>query len=86
MTTVTPDATVTLPAGTVSGTTLKSGVRQYLGVPYAEPPIDSREAAFEAPRPLTPWPNVDGSVVLPTASPYFEATSYMDFLKIVNTT
>lgn len=53
MTTVTPDATVTLPAGTVSGTTLKSGVRQYLGVPYAEPPIDSREAAFEAPRPLT---------------------------------
>ena len=44
---------MSLPVGTVSGTLLDSGVRQYLGVPYAEPPVDTREAAFEAPRPVT---------------------------------
>lgn len=49
---VAPEATVTLPIGVVHGTTLESGVHQYLGVPYAEPPIDTREAAFEAPKPL----------------------------------
>ena len=48
-----PEVNVSLPVGTVSGTLLDSGVRQYLGVPYAEPPVDTREAAFEAPRPVT---------------------------------
>jgi len=48
-----PAATVTLPVGTVPGIILENGVRQYLGVPYAEPPVDTREAAFESPRPVT---------------------------------
>ncbi len=50
---VAPDVSVTLPVGTVAGTILKSGVRQYLGVPYADPPVDTREAAFDVPKPLS---------------------------------
>jgi len=48
------DVSVTLPSalGTVNGTSLKSGVRQWLGVPYAEPPTATREAPFEPPKPL----------------------------------
>ena len=47
------DPSVALPVGTVTGKVLKNGVRQYLGVPYAEPPVGgSRAAAFEAPQAL----------------------------------
>lgn len=50
---VTPDISVTLgDIGSLTGSTLESGVRQYLGVPYAEPPVDTREAAFEPPKPI----------------------------------
>ena len=49
----TPEASVSLPVGVVPGTVLDGGVAQYLGVPYAEPPVDTREAAFEPPRPVT---------------------------------
>jgi carboxylesterase type B len=51
---IAPDANIDLSIGKVSGTVLKNGVRQYLGVPYAEP-LDAsapREAVFEPPKPL----------------------------------
>ena len=45
---VTPDASVSLRIGEVPGAILENGVRQYLGVPYAEP-LASRESVFELP-------------------------------------
>ena len=48
---VTPDASVSLRIGEVPGAILENGVRQYLGVPYAEP-LASRESVFELPKPI----------------------------------
>ena len=50
---VAPDTSVTCGVGVVPGRTLPSGVRQFLGVPYAEPLERARVAAFEPPQQLS---------------------------------
>jgi para-nitrobenzyl esterase len=40
-------------AGAVDGLTLPSGVRAFLGVPYAAPPV--RDLRWRAPAPVAPW-------------------------------
>ena len=49
---VDPDVNVVLPVGTVTGKALPNGVKEYLGVPYAQP-LETRVSAFEEPKPLT---------------------------------
>ena len=47
---------VSIDSGLISGTYLPSGVRAYLGVPYAAPPV--RENRWREPQPLAPWQGV----------------------------
>ena len=42
--------------GLVEGTTLPSGVRAWLGVPFAAPPV--RDLRWKPPQPVTPWRGV----------------------------
>jgi len=44
---------VAVEGGSLAGTELASGVRTYLGVPYAAPPV--RELRWRPPQPVTPW-------------------------------
>jgi para-nitrobenzyl esterase len=45
--------TVAVDSGTVEGKTLASGVRAWLGVPFAAPPV--RELRWKAPQPVAKW-------------------------------
>ncbi len=47
---------VTVEGGTLEGTTLASGVRAWLGVPFAAPPL--RDLRWRAPQPAAPWQGV----------------------------
>src|ERR1019366_4485533 len=48
-----PGDPVSIDSGKVSGTMLSDGVRAYLGVPFAAPPV--RELRWHAPMPVKPW-------------------------------
>jgi para-nitrobenzyl esterase len=48
-----PGDPVTIDSGKVAGTVLSDGVRAYLGVPFAAPPV--RELRWHAPMPVKPW-------------------------------
>ena len=47
---------VRIDSGLVEGVTLASGVRAWLGIPFAAPPV--RELRWRAPQPATPWTGV----------------------------
>ena len=47
---------VRVESGAVSGTWLPSGVKAWLGVPFAAPPV--RELRWREPQPAQPWPGV----------------------------
>ena len=47
---------VVIDAGSVAGTMLSSGVKAYLGVPFAAPPV--RENRWRAPQPVSAWSGV----------------------------
>lgn len=47
---------VHISSGLVSGTYLASGVKAYLGIPFASPPV--REFRWRAPQPVQPWTGV----------------------------
>ena len=47
---------VKIDSGRVSGTYLASGVKAYLGIPFAAPPV--RELRWRAPQPVKPWSGV----------------------------
>lgn len=51
-----PGDPVAIDSGLVSGKVLASGVRAYLGVPFAEPPV--RELRWREPQPVRPWKGV----------------------------
>lgn len=44
---------VAVESGSLAGTQLASGVRAYLGVPYAAPPV--RDLRWRSPQPVPPW-------------------------------
>ena len=52
----TADAQVKTDAGAVAGTTNADGVRAFLGVPYAAPPVGALR--WQAPQPAVPWTGV----------------------------
>jgi para-nitrobenzyl esterase len=51
-----PGDPVTIESGRIAGTLLESGVRAYLGVPFAAPPL--RERRWRAPDPVEKWSGV----------------------------
>jgi para-nitrobenzyl esterase len=51
-----PGDPITIESGKLSGTLLSSGVKAYLGVPFAAPPV--RELRWHAPMPVQPWSGV----------------------------
>ena len=51
-----PGDPVAAPAGKIAGKVLGSGVKAYLGIPYAAPPV--RELRWREPQPLKPWAGV----------------------------
>lgn len=77
---------IAIEGGLIAGTVLPSGVRAYLGVPFAAPPV--RELRWKAPQPVEPWNGVYYATRLPTAcmqtqraadiNHYFGAESYSE--------
>ncbi len=51
-----PGDPVTIDSGQVAGKLLPSGVKAYLGIPFAEPPV--RERRWREPQPVRPWKGV----------------------------
>jgi para-nitrobenzyl esterase len=51
-----PGDPITIESGRLSGTLLDSGVKAYLGVPFAAPPV--RELRWHEPMPVKPWKGI----------------------------
>ncbi|ADY26692.1 Carboxylesterase [Deinococcus proteolyticus MRP] len=63
-----PAARVQAPAGTVTGF-VQSGVKRWLGLPYAQPPVGERR--WKAPQPLPRWDGERSATVAGAACPQF---------------
>src|SRR5262245_54549509 len=59
-----PGDPIALDTGRVAGLVLTSGIHQYLGIPYAAPPV--RDLRWKAPQPLTPWKGIYYAVKPPS--------------------
>jgi para-nitrobenzyl esterase len=51
-----PSDPLRIDSGLVAGKVLPSGVKAYLGIPYAAPPV--RELRWRDPQPVQPWKGV----------------------------
>src|SRR6188768_277882 len=60
-----PQDPVTITGGRVSGNLLPSGVKAYLGIPFAAPPVG--DLRWKAPQPVIPWNGVRYTLNRPPA-------------------
>ncbi|WP_293374415.1 carboxylesterase family protein [Phenylobacterium sp. SCN 70-31] len=60
-----PGDPVTVTGGRVAGLETGSGVRAYLGIPFAAPPVEDRR--WRPPAPVVPWTGVRHAVSYPSA-------------------
>ncbi len=63
---VSSDAKVTVTGGTIQGINMSSGVRAFLGVPYAAPPVGNLR--WKAPQPVVPWSGTKATQTNPPAA------------------
>lgn len=60
-----PGDPVAVSGGLIAGNVLPGGVKEYLGVPFAAPPVD--ELRWKPPAPVVPWHGVRQAVQMPPA-------------------
>jgi para-nitrobenzyl esterase len=63
---ISKEAKVTVAGGEMQGTNLPTGVRAFLGVPYAAPPVGSLR--WKAPQPVVPWTGTKATQTNPPAA------------------
>jgi para-nitrobenzyl esterase len=68
---VSKDAKVTVTGGEIQGTNLGSGVRSFLGVPFAAPPVGNLR--WKAPQPVVSWSGTKATQTNPPAAIYSAA-------------
>ncbi|MDR3086645.1 MAG: carboxylesterase family protein [Azoarcus sp.] len=73
---VSPEAKVMITGGEIQGTNLSSGVRSFLGVPFAAPPVGSLR--WKAPQAVVPWSGTKLTQSNPPAAIYRAAPVTLD--------
>ena len=63
---ISSDAKVTVTGGTIQGINMSTGVRAFLGVPYAAPPVGNLR--WKAPQPVVPWSGTKATQTNPPAA------------------
>ena len=78
-----PGDPVNISAGQISGNLLSNGVKAYLGIPFAAPPVG--DLRWKEPQPVRPWKGVREALALPpacmqtgTAEPISEDCLYLN--------
>ncbi|MCP3728821.1 carboxylesterase family protein [Sphingomonas sp. MG17] len=75
------DTTLCLPDGEIRGA-VSGGVRRFLGIPYAAPPVGTNR--FAVPQPVQPWPGVrDATVPGPSAPQRTPTLPALDIVPLV---
>ena len=63
---ISSDAKVTVTGGVIQGINMSTGVRAFLGVPYAAPPVGNLR--WKAPQPVVPWSGTKSTQTNPPAA------------------
>lgn len=69
---ISSDAKVTIAGGEIQGLNLSTGVRAFLGVPYAAPPVGNLR--WKPPQAVVPWSGTKATQTLPPGAIYSTAT------------